>query len=83
MEAPFTAKTGPAVPLNRDRDIYVAVIGTGAKSAPYFDLARGAWIPCAIWWDAATGEFRRREGPHGFGTWDAAMHAGRFLLADG
>jgi hypothetical protein len=56
--------------------------GPNAMSAPYFDLTRAAWIPCATWWDAATGEFRRREGPQGFPTWQAAMHAGLFLQGD-
>jgi hypothetical protein len=34
-----------------------------AESPRYFHLARPAWTPCAIWSDAAAGEFRRREGP--------------------
>jgi hypothetical protein len=54
--------------------------GRGAVSAPYFNLARAAWIPCATWWDAATGEFRRRGGSDGFTTWQEAMHAGWFLF---
>jgi hypothetical protein len=41
--------------------------------APYFDLARGLWIPAVYAWDAATGEFRRIEGHR------QAVEASRFL----
>jgi hypothetical protein len=48
--------------------------------SPYFSLARGAWIPCVIWWDPETEYFHRVEGPDGFTTWGEADEASRFLL---
>jgi hypothetical protein len=47
--------------------------------APYFSLARAAWLPCVATWDAATGEFRRVEGARGFETYREAVEASRFL----
>jgi hypothetical protein len=44
----------------------------GAVVAPYFSLARAAWVPCVVIWDPATAEFRRVEGPRGFATRRAA-----------
>ena len=43
--------------------------------APYFCLARGAFIPCAIAWDPVSGLFERHEGPDGFTTWEEADEA--------
>jgi hypothetical protein len=43
--------------------------------APYFCLARGLFIPCAIAWDSVSGLFQRLEGPDGFTTWDKAEEA--------
>jgi len=38
-----------------------------AAVAPYFDLARRAWIPCIVLWAPETGEFARTEGPSASG----------------
>jgi len=57
-----------------------------AAVAPYFDLARRAWIPCIVLWAPETGEFARTEGPVGLRTWDETQEASRFLVrsrADG
>jgi hypothetical protein len=48
--------------------------------AAYFSLARAAWIPCVIAWDAENGEFQRVEGPEWFTTWGEADEAGRSLV---
>ncbi len=49
------------------------------NAAPYFFLARPAWIPCAVIWDLDSGEFRRVEGPRGCETYQEAVEASRFL----
>jgi hypothetical protein len=41
--------------------------------APYFSLARAAWIPAVYAWDAPTGELRLVEGHR------QAVEASRFL----
>jgi hypothetical protein len=43
--------------------------------APYFSLARAAWIPYALAWDPETGAFRGVEGPRGFDTYREAVEA--------
>jgi hypothetical protein len=48
-------------------------------NAPYFSLARAAWIPCVVAWDEETGESYWIEEPDGFTTWREAEDAGRFL----
>ena len=48
--------------------------------APYFSLARAAWIPYALTWDPETGEFHGVEGPRGFATYREAVEASRFLV---
>jgi hypothetical protein len=50
--------------------------------APFFCLARGAWMPYALTWDAESGEFRGVEGPHGFASSREAVQASRFLTLD-
>lgn len=52
-------------------------------AAPYFSLARRAWIPCVARSDVETGEFIRTEGPSGFQTWQEAKEASRFLARSG
>jgi hypothetical protein len=47
--------------------------------APFFSLARAAWIPFVLIWDPETGEFRGVEGPQGFDTRPEAREASRFL----
>jgi hypothetical protein len=47
--------------------------------APFFALARAAWIPYAITRDDETGEFRDVEGPRGFTSYREAVEASRFL----
>ena len=47
--------------------------------APYFSLARAAWILYALTWDPETGAFRRVEGPRGFVSYREAVEASRFL----
>jgi hypothetical protein len=49
------------------------------QPAPYFSLVRAAWVPCALRWDEATGEFQRLEGPDGFQDYRQAVEASRFL----
>ena len=31
-----------------------------AEPAPYFSLARAAWVPAALQWDSSTGELQRQ-----------------------
>ena len=52
----------------------------GPAAAPYFSLARGAWIPYALTWDPETGEFRGVEGPRGFASYREAVEASRSLV---
>jgi hypothetical protein len=47
--------------------------------APYFSLARAAWIPYAVTWDPESGEIRGVEGPRGFASYREAVEASRFL----
>jgi hypothetical protein len=47
-------------------------------AAPYFCLARAAWISYAVTWDADTGAFRDIEG-RGFDSYREAVEASRFL----
>lgn len=47
--------------------------------APSFSLARGAWVPRVVTWDADTGDVRRIEGPEGLATYPQALEASRFL----
>jgi hypothetical protein len=47
--------------------------------APYFCLARAAWIPYAHTWDDTTGEIRGVEGPQGFARYREAVEASRLL----
>ena len=51
----------------------------GQRVAPFFSLARAAWIPYALTWDPETGEMRGVEGPRGFATYREAVEASRFL----
>jgi hypothetical protein len=51
----------------------------GPTSAPYFSLARAAWIRYALTWNPETGEIRGVEGPRGFATYCEAVEASRFL----
>jgi hypothetical protein len=44
----------------------------GQAVAPFFSLARAAWIPYAITWDPETGALRGVEGPRGSATYRAA-----------
>jgi hypothetical protein len=44
----------------------------GPTPAPFFCLARAAWIPYAITWDEKTGALRGVEGPCGFASYRAA-----------
>ncbi len=48
-------------------------------AAPYFCLARAAWMPYAITWDPETGALRGVEGPRGFASYHEAVEASRFL----
>jgi hypothetical protein len=48
-------------------------------AAPFFSLARAAWIPYALTWDTESGDFRGVEGPRGFDTYREAVEASRFL----
>jgi hypothetical protein len=48
--------------------------------APFFCLARAAWMPYACTWDAETGALRGVEGPRGFATYREAVEASRFLV---
>ena len=50
------------------------------QPAPYFSLARAAWMPCVVEWDKATGEFRRIEGGDQ-PDYEAALDASPFLVA--
>ena len=50
-----------------------------AEAAPYFSLARAAWVPCVVTW-SETGELRRLEGPEGFTDDRQALDASRFLM---
>jgi hypothetical protein len=52
-------------------------LNQGQTRAPYFSLARGAWVPYAFTWDASSGEFRGVEGPRGFDTYREAVEARR------
>jgi hypothetical protein len=45
----------------------------GPTPAPYFCLARAAWIAYAITWTPETGELRGVEGPRGFASYREAM----------
>ena len=38
----------------------------GTTVAPFFSLARAAWIPYAVVWDPESSEFHGVEGPRGF-----------------
>jgi DNA-binding XRE family transcriptional regulator len=51
----------------------------GPTISPFFCLARGAWIRCAVTWDASSGEFCSVEGPRGFASYREAVEASRFL----
>jgi len=51
----------------------------GGWVAPYYSLARAAWIPCVVSRDPETGEYVHVEGPEGFGEYDQAAEAARFL----
>jgi hypothetical protein len=33
--------------------------------APYFDLTRSLWVPCAVAWNPASGTLTRLEGHEG------------------
>jgi hypothetical protein len=46
-------------------------------AAPFYSLARGAWVPYALRWDAETGEFHGIEGPVGLGQRREIRNAGR------
>ena len=48
--------------------------------APFFALARGAWIPYACTRDPETGEFPGVEGPRGLDTDREAVEASRCLI---
>ena len=48
--------------------------------APFFCLARAAWIPYALTWDPETGALRGVEGPRGFASYREAVEASRFLV---
>jgi hypothetical protein len=50
-------------------------------AAPYFSLARAAWIAYAVTWDPETGALRGVEGPRGFASYREAVEAIRFLMA--
>jgi hypothetical protein len=50
--------------------------------APFFALARAAWMPYALTWDPETGELRGVEGPRGFASYREAVEASRFLSLD-
>ena len=51
---------------------------TAPTIAPFFSLARAAWIiPYALTWDARTGEYRGVEGPRGFASYREAVEASR------
>jgi hypothetical protein len=52
----------------------------GPTPAPYFSLADSAWIPYALTWDGAAGEFRGVEGPRGVASYREAVEASLFLL---
>ena len=51
----------------------------GPTAAPYFSLARAAWIAYAFTWDDTSGEFHAAERPRGFATYREAVEASRFL----
>jgi hypothetical protein len=53
---------------------------TAPTIAPFFSLARAAWIPAVVAWDPDTGESRRVEGPRGFAIYWEAVEASRFLV---
>ena len=48
-------------------------------AAPFFSLARAAWIPYALTWNPETGELRGVEGPRGFASYREAVETSRFL----
>jgi hypothetical protein len=47
--------------------------------APFFSLARAAWIPYALTWDPETGALCGADGPRGFASYREAVEASRFL----
>jgi len=51
----------------------------GQAVAPFFSLARAAWVPYVLAWDPESGEFRSVEGPQRFATYREAVEASRFL----
>ena len=51
--------------------------------APFFSLARAAWVPCVVTRHPVTGEFRRVEGSRGFASYREALQASRVLAARG
>jgi hypothetical protein len=52
---------------------------TSQRRAPFFCLARAAWMPYALTWNPETGAFRGVEGPRGFASYREAAEASRFL----
>jgi hypothetical protein len=48
--------------------------------APFYSLARAAWVPYAVTWDSEAGEMRSVEGPREFDIYREAMEASRFLV---
>jgi hypothetical protein len=52
----------------------------GTTPAPFYSLARAAWMPYALTWDPASGALHSVEGPRGFDTYRAALEASRFLV---
>ena len=53
----------------------------GPTAAPFFCLARAAWIPYALTWNPETGALRGVEGPRGFASYREAVEASRFLAS--
>jgi len=53
--------------------------GAASTIAPFFSLARAAWVPAVVTWDSVTGEFRRVEGPLDLASYREAAEASRFL----
>jgi hypothetical protein len=51
-------------------------------AAPFFCLARAAWIPYALTWNPETGALRGVEGPRGFASDREAAEASRFLRSE-
>lgn len=49
--------------------------------APYFSLARAAWVPCVVLWDEQTDELRCVEGPEGVHEYRHAVEVRRFLAS--